>query len=59
MSKGFDWFHHNILLSKLKIYRRNDKAIRLLKIIYRIVINMQLGNIKFQLHGISREIHQG
>ena len=41
LSKVFDCLDHNILLSKLKCYGLNNKAIRLLKkIIYPIEINM-------------------
>ena len=40
LSKDFDCLEHNILLSKLKFYGLNDNAIRLLKIIYPIEINM-------------------
>ena len=40
LSKAFDCLDHNILLSKLKFYGLNDNAIRLLKNIYPIDINM-------------------
>ena len=59
LSKAFDCLDHNILLSKLKFYRLNDNAIRLLK---NYLSNrdqyVQLGNTKSQLHRISRGISQ-
>ena len=40
LSKAFDYLDHNILLSKLKFYGLNENAIKLLKNIYPIEINM-------------------
>ena len=60
LSKAFDCLDRNILFSKLKFYRLSDDAIRLLK--YYLSDReqyVQLGNIKSQLHGISRGIPQG
>ena len=60
LSKAFDCLDHNILLSKLKFYGLSDDAIRLLQnYLSDREQYVQLGNIKSQLHGISRGIPQG
>ena len=60
LSKAFDCLDHNILLSKLKFYGLSDDDIRLLKTYLSDREQyVQLGNIKSQLHGISRGIPQG
>ena len=60
LSKAFDCLDHNILLSKLKFYGLSDDTIRLLKnYLSDREQYVQLGNIKSQLHGISRGIPQG
>ena len=60
LSKAFDCLDHNIFLSKFKFYGHNDNAIRLLKnYLSDRDQYVQLGNIKSQLHGISRGIPQG
>ena len=60
LSKAFDSLDHNILLSKLKFYGLDDKAINLLR---SYLSNrdqfVQLGNIKSNHHLISRGIPQG
>ena len=60
LSKAFDILDHNILLSKLKFYGLDDKAINLLR---SYLSNMdqfvQLDNIKSNHHLISRGIPQG
>ena len=59
LSKAFDCLDHNILFSKLKFYGLNDNAIRLLKnYLSDRDQYVQLGNTKFQLHGISCGIPQ-
>ena len=56
LSQAFDCLDHNIHLSKLKFYGLSDDAIRLLKnYLSDREQYVQLGNIKSQLHGISRE----
>ena len=54
LSKAFDRLDHNILLSKLKFYGLDDKAINLLR---NYLSNMdqfvQLGNIKSNHHLMS------
>ena len=59
LSKAFDSLDHNILLSKLKLYGLDDKAIDLLR---RYLPNrdqfVQLGNIKSNRQLISRGIPQ-
>ena len=60
LSKAFDSLDHNILLSKLKFYGLDDKAINLLR---SYLSNrdqfVQLDNIKSNHHLISRGIPQG
>ena len=60
LSKTFDSLDHKILLSKLKYYGLDDKAINLLRS-YLSNRNqfVQLGNIKSNLHLISRGIPLG
>ena len=60
LSKAFDCFDHNILLPKFKFYGLSDDAIKLLKnYLSDKEQYVQLGNIKSQLHGVSRRIPQG
>ena len=60
LSKAFDSLDHNILLSKLKFYGLDDKAINLLRsYLFNKDQFVQLGNIKSNHHLISRGILQG
>ena len=60
LSKAFDCFNHDILLSKLRFYSLSDNALSLLKnYLTSRDQYVQLGNIKSECHAISCGFPQG